>query len=64
MFQETTEEFINQVKHNPYDGIRAFQNNVILQGETYTLAGELVDSKLITAAQGCIFISLNFVKFC
>ena len=57
MFQESTEEFVKQVELNPYDSITQLDYMIIFKGETYTIADELVDAKLITAAKGCIFIS-------
>ena len=62
MFQESTEEFVKQVELNPYDSISQLEYMVIYKSETYTIAGELVDAKLITPAKGCIFISLYFVN--
>ena len=52
MFQESTDEFIKQVELNPYDSISQLEYMVIYKGETYTIAGELVDAKLITPAKG------------
>ena len=62
MFQEYTAEFIIQVEINRYNFIPALDHMVIYKSETYEFADELVDANLITAEQGCIFISLNFVN--